>query len=71
LRNVAYAVDGRRNVTGRTDLINNRNEAFSYDALNRLQQWTWNQAGAVAQQVQYNYGDARGNLVSRKTSGSD
>jgi RHS repeat-associated protein len=67
LRDVSYTVNGLRDITSRTDNHNPNNlyETFSYDALHRLQTWTWNQGANIVQKVQYAYNDIRGNMTSR------
>lgn len=68
IRDVSYMIDGRQNLTGRTNNLAGTSETFGYDALGRLSTWTWKQGTTVMQGVRYAYNDGTGSMTARNVT---
>jgi RHS repeat-associated protein len=60
LSDLTYVYDNNRNITDRNDKVNQRNQKYHYDNLNRLDNWQWAPTQATGS-VAYTYDDI-GNL---------
>lgn len=57
VQDLSYTYDPNRNVSSRADAVGNREETYTYDTLNRLQDWSAFDGGALVKQVAYSYSD--------------
>lgn len=69
IRDIRYTYNDRNSVTTRNDGIKNISESFTYDGLDRLTSWNYNNPTGANHARSYRY-DTAGNMVSKTGAGS-